>query len=70
MLRFMQLSSRPEGNTVMKRKGNALQRDDGSTRVQKPSDWDERLRLVGDARFVDVEWSTRDQPAWPLPTLR
>jgi len=54
----------------MKRKGNALQRDDGSTRVQKPSDWDERLRLVGDARFVDVEWSTRDQPAWPLPMSR
>jgi hypothetical protein len=29
--------------------------------------WDERLRLVGDARFVEVEWSGRDHPSWPLP---
>lgn len=54
----------------MKRKDKARQRDDGSTRVQKPNDWDERLRFVGDARFVEVEWSTRDQPSWPLPTSR
>jgi len=59
-----------EGNDIMKRRRNAPERNDGSTRVQKPSDWDERLRLVGDARFVDVEWSTRDQPSWPLPTSR
>jgi hypothetical protein len=29
--------------------------------------WDERLRLVGDARFVEVQWSGRDDPSWPLP---
>jgi hypothetical protein len=29
--------------------------------------WEERLRLVGDARFVDVQWSGRDEPSWPLP---
>jgi len=52
----------------MKRKRNAPERNDGSARVQKPADWDERLRLVGDARFVEVEWSTRDRPSWPLPT--
>lgn len=34
---------------------------------RKDEDWDERLRLVGDARFVEVEWSGRDHPSWPLP---
>jgi hypothetical protein len=29
--------------------------------------WDERLRQVGDARFVEVQWSGRDHPCWPLP---
>jgi hypothetical protein len=29
--------------------------------------WDERLRTVGDARFVEVQWSGRDHPSWPLP---
>jgi hypothetical protein len=37
------------------------------TRSRRDEDWDERLRLVGDARFVDVEWSGRDHPYWPLP---
>lgn len=34
---------------------------------QRPEDWDRRLRLIGDARFIDVEWSGRDHPVWPLP---
>ena len=54
----------------MKRRGKDPEQDDGSTRMPKPRDWDERLRLVGDARFVEVEWSMRDQPSWPLPTAR
>jgi hypothetical protein len=29
--------------------------------------WDDRLRRVGNACFVDVAWSTRDKPSWPLP---
>ena len=29
--------------------------------------WDDRLRTVGDARFVEVEWSGKDHPVWPLP---
>jgi len=29
--------------------------------------WDDRLRLVGDANFVKVEWSGKDSPCWPLP---
>ena len=36
-------------------------------RSRKDEDWDERLRLVGDARFAEVEWSGRDHPCWPLP---
>lgn len=54
----------------MRRQDNAAERGGRSPRAQKPSDWDERLRLVGDARFVEVEWSTRDQPSWPLPASR
>jgi hypothetical protein len=34
---------------------------------RRDENWDERLRLVGDARFVEVEWSGRDHPSWPLP---
>jgi hypothetical protein len=29
--------------------------------------WDDRLRTVGNARFVEVEWSGKDHPVWPLP---
>jgi hypothetical protein len=54
----------------VKRKGKVAEPETVSTRMQKPADWDERLRQVGDARFVDVEWSTRDRPSWPLPTGR
>ena len=41
--------------------------DDKKPPSRRDEDWDERLRLVGDARFVDVEWSGRDHPSWPLP---
>jgi hypothetical protein len=34
---------------------------------QRDEGWDERLRTVGDARFVEVQWSGRDHPSWPLP---
>jgi hypothetical protein len=46
---------------------NAKAADTEKTRSRRDEDWDERLRLVGDARFVDVEWSGRDHPCWPLP---
>lgn len=44
---------------------------DGGT-AQKPRDegWEDRLRRVGDARFVEVEWSERDPPSWPLPRTK
>jgi hypothetical protein len=29
--------------------------------------WDDRLRTVGDARFIEVAWSGQDHPVWPLP---
>jgi hypothetical protein len=41
--------------------------DDKKARHKRDKGWDERLRLVGDARFVEVEWSGRDHPSWPLP---
>jgi hypothetical protein len=41
----------------------------GDKKVQNRRDehWDDRLRTVGDARFVEVEWSGKDHPVWPLP---
>jgi hypothetical protein len=41
--------------------------DDKEARNQKDDGWVDRLRLVGDARFVEVEWSGRNNPSWPLP---
>jgi hypothetical protein len=38
-----------------------------TARSKRDPAWDNRLRLVGDARFVEVEWSGRDHPSWPLP---
>jgi hypothetical protein len=34
---------------------------------QKDKSWEQRLRLVGDARFTEVAWSGRDHPSWPPP---
>jgi len=41
--------------------------DDKKARDKRDEAWEDRLRLVGDARFTDVEWSGRDDPSWPLP---
>jgi hypothetical protein len=41
--------------------------DESKGRSKRDKAWDDRLRLVGDARFVEVEWSGRDNPSWPLP---
>ena len=41
--------------------------DDGNAPFRRDEGWDERLRLVGDANFVDVQWSGKDNPSWPLP---
>jgi hypothetical protein len=54
--------------TQMRRNKTEPQRtDDGSELKQRDEGWDERLRLVGDANFVHVEWSGKDHPSWPLP---
>ena len=52
-----------------KRRNDAAATAADDTKAPKRRDeaWDERLRLVGDARFVDVAWSGRDNPSWPLP---
>ncbi len=39
----------------------------GDTQKHRDEGWEDRLRRVGDARFVEVEWSERDSPHWPLP---
>jgi hypothetical protein len=57
----------------VRRKNTAPRVDDGKVRNRpnsnnrKDKGWEERLRLVGDARFTDVDWSGRDNPSWPLP---
>jgi hypothetical protein len=35
---------------------------------RKDEQWDDRLRRVGDANYVSVDWSAHDKPCWPLPT--
>jgi hypothetical protein len=34
---------------------------------RKDEQWDDRLRRVGDANYVAVDWSVHDKPYWPLP---
>lgn len=56
-----------------RKNAGAIQTGDGKARTQRKAvgkrdkAWDERLRLVGDARFVEIAWSGRDNPSWPLP---
>jgi len=51
-----------------KRKDAEAKRTEAGTAVsQRDEGWDERLRLVGDANFVEVQWSGKDEPSWPLP---
>ena len=51
-----------------KRKDAEAKRTEAGTVVrQRDEGWDERLRLVGDANFVEVQWSGKDDPSWPLP---
>jgi hypothetical protein len=56
------MPNRPRGKTA-----EPARADDSKARDRRDEHWDERLRLVGDARFVEVEWSGRDHPSWPLP---
>jgi len=50
-----------------RRKAAERKRDNAPSRSRRDDSWDERLRLVGDACFTEVEWSKRDRPSWPLP---
>jgi hypothetical protein len=47
--------------------GEPTHADNRQATKQRDAGWDERLRLVGDANFVDVAWSGKDDPSWPLP---
>jgi hypothetical protein len=49
------------------KRSEPAQSDNANEHSLRDQGWDERLRLVGDARFVEVEWSGRDHPCWPLP---
>ncbi len=54
--------------TKTQRKNTETKRaDERKARSKRDKAWDNRLRLVGDARFVEVEWSGCDNPSWPLP---
>jgi hypothetical protein len=58
-------------NNVQSSKTALTPRDSSKTpKQQRDEGWDDRLRRVGDARFVEVEWSERDSPSWPLPSTK
>jgi hypothetical protein len=54
-------------NTTGHNAGTSAPAADNKAEKQRDKSWDERLRLVGDANFVDVPWSGKDEPCWPLP---
>lgn len=54
-------------NKVRRNNSEPKPADDNKAPSKRDEGWDERLRLVGDARFVEVQWSGRDNPSWPLP---
>lgn len=42
--------------------------DEGALVLRRKDEaWDDRLRRVGDANYIPVDWATRDRPSWPLP---
>jgi len=51
-----------------RKNAEATRANENEKRNTRNDSWEERLRLVGDARFVEVEWSGRDHPSWPLPS--
>ncbi|MGB6538990.1 MAG: hypothetical protein WBF58_23865 [Xanthobacteraceae bacterium] len=55
------------GRNIRRKTSEPTRADDKTMPNRRDEDWDERLRLVGDARFVEVQWSGRDNPSWPLP---
>jgi len=54
-------------NKLKRNDGKPTSVDDKSKRSQRDEGWEDRLRLLGDARFVEVQWSGRDEPCWPVP---
>jgi hypothetical protein len=62
------IQGREKMPTKVRRESNKPTSAESTTLRERPEGWDDRLRLVGDARFVKVEWSGRDHPCWPLPS--
>jgi hypothetical protein len=57
------------GSGMSKRPSKARSSPADETKPQrKDENWDDRLRRVGDANYVAVDWSPHDNPNWPLPT--
>ena len=54
-------------NKTRRNNGEPKSAGDKNALSQRDEGWDDRLRRVGDARFVEVQWSGRDHPCWPLP---
>jgi len=54
-------------NKVGRKNTKPARLDQTKARHDKDEGWEERLRLVGDARFTEVAWSGRDHPSWPVP---
>jgi len=61
------MSSKITANKDRGRNTEPARGRDAKARNRRDESWEERLRLVGDARFIEVEWSGRDHPNWPLP---
>ena len=52
---------------TLRTKTEAVRTGDKKPPNRRDESWDDRLRTVGDARFVEVAWSGKDHPVWPLP---
>jgi hypothetical protein len=52
---------------IQRKRAEAAPAGDKKAASRRDKSWDERLRLVGDARFTEVTWSGHDHPSWPLP---
>jgi len=59
------------GSSGMSKRPNKTQMASAGEMPAKPKgkdeQWDDRLRRIGNANYVAVDWSAYDKPYWPLP---
>jgi hypothetical protein len=61
-------ATKGSGMNALRKSTKAKATDDKPVATSRKDEaWDDRLRRVGDANYVAVEWSGRDEPNWPLP---